>query len=98
MIDARAQDLFVVLSDSWAEFRRIWDEGRGFAEIRKLWLERAAGLGQMVAIKSGGATIEGRFDTIDEQGCMIVRTTGGKFVPVTAGDVYFGSAASMGAS
>ena len=97
-IDASAEDLFAALSDGWAEFRGIWDDGRGFAEIRKLWLERAAGLGQMVAIKSGGAAIEGTFDTIDEQGCMIVRTTGGKLVPVTAGDVYFGSAASMGAS
>jgi BirA family biotin operon repressor/biotin-[acetyl-CoA-carboxylase] ligase len=97
-IDASAEDLFAALSDGWAEFCRIWDDGRGFAEIRKLWLERAAGLGQMVAIKSGGAAIEGTFDTIDEQGCMIVRTTGGKLVPVTAGDVYFGSAASMGAS
>ena len=96
-IDASAEDLFAALSDGWAEFRGIWDDGRGFAEIRKLWLERAAGLGQMVAIKSGGAAIEGTFDTIDEQGCMIVRTTGGKLVPVTAGDVYFGSAASIGA-
>jgi BirA family biotin operon repressor/biotin-[acetyl-CoA-carboxylase] ligase len=97
-IDASAEDLFAALSDGWAEFCRIRDDGRGFAEIRKLWLERAAGLGQMVAIKSGGAAIEGTFDTIDEQGCMIVRTTGGKLVPVTAGDVYFGSAASMGAN
>jgi BirA family biotin operon repressor/biotin-[acetyl-CoA-carboxylase] ligase len=97
-IDAGAEDLFAALSDGWAEFRHIWDDGRGFAEIRRLWLERAAGLGQAVAIKSGGAAIEGTFDTIDEQGCMIVRTTGGKLVPVTAGDVYFGSAASMGAS
>ena len=96
-IDARAEDLFAALSDSWAEFRRMWDDGRGFAEIRKLWLERATGLGQMVAIKSGGAAIEGTFDSIDEQGCMIVRTSGGKLVPVTAGDVYFGSAASAGA-
>lgn len=97
-IDARAEDLFAALSDSWAEFRHMWDDGRGFAEIRKLWLERATGLGQMVAIKSGGAAIEGTFDTIDEQGCMIVRTSGGKLVPVSAGDVYFGSAASMRAT
>ena len=96
-VQITAEELFRELSDSWAEFRRIWDDGRGFAEIRKLWLERAAGLGQLVAIKSGGAAIEGTFDTIDEQGCMMVRTTGGKLVPVAAGDVYFGSAASMGA-
>ena len=86
------------LSDGWAEFRGIWDNGRGFAEIRRLWLARAAGLGQAVAIKTGGAAIEGTFDTIDDHGCMIVRTAAGRLVPITAGDVYFGAAASAGAS
>jgi BirA family biotin operon repressor/biotin-[acetyl-CoA-carboxylase] ligase len=95
-VDAEA--LFAALSDGWAEFRGIWDDGRGFAEIRRLWLQRAAGLGQAVAIKSGGAAIEGTFDTIDERGCMIVRTSAGRLVPITAGDVYFGSAASLGTS
>jgi len=96
-IDVSAEDLFAALSDGWAEFRGIWDNGRGFGEIRRLWLERAAGLGQAVSIKSGSALIEGIFDTIDEQGCMIVRTTTGDLVPITAGDVYFGSVASAGA-
>jgi BirA family biotin operon repressor/biotin-[acetyl-CoA-carboxylase] ligase len=97
-LDIDAEGLFTALSDGWAEFRGIWDNGRGFAEIRRLWLERAAGLGQAVAIKSGGVAIEGTFDTIDEQGCMIVRTAAGRLVPITAGDVYFGSAASTRAS
>jgi BirA family biotin operon repressor/biotin-[acetyl-CoA-carboxylase] ligase len=97
-IDVDAETLFAALSDGWAEFRGIWDNGRGFAEIRRLWLERAAGLGQSVAIKSGGEAIEGTFDTIDEQGCMIVRTAAGRLVPITAGDVYFGTAASTRAT
>jgi BirA family biotin operon repressor/biotin-[acetyl-CoA-carboxylase] ligase len=97
-IDIDAEALFAALSDGWVEFRDIWDNGRGFAEIRRLWLERAAGLGQAVAIKSGEATIEGTFDTVDEKGCMIVRTAAGTRVPITAGDVYFGSVASMGAT
>src|SRR6266852_4585366 len=91
-----AEELFAVLSDSWAEFRGIWDQGHGFGEIRRLWLERAAGLGQGVAIHSGGTIVEGTFDTVDEQGCMIVRTSDGKRVPISAGDVYFGSVASVG--
>jgi len=93
-IDVGAEELFAALSEAWAEFRGIWDNGRGFAEIRRLWLERAAGLGQAVAVKSGGEPVEGIFDTIDEQGCMIVRTATGSRVPITAGDVYFGNAAS----
>jgi BirA family biotin operon repressor/biotin-[acetyl-CoA-carboxylase] ligase len=97
-VQVGAEELFSVLSDSWVDFLGIWDNGRGFGQIRRLWLDRAAGLGQAVAIKSAGSTIEGTFDTIDEQGCMIVRTGAGQLVPITAGDVYFGSAASAGAS
>jgi BirA family biotin operon repressor/biotin-[acetyl-CoA-carboxylase] ligase len=93
-----AEELFAELSDAWAEFRGLWDHGRGFGEIRRLWLQRAAGLGQGVAIHSGGSTVEGTFDTIDEAGCMIVRTSDGKRVPISAGDIYFGSAASAGAA
>jgi BirA family transcriptional regulator, biotin operon repressor / biotin---[acetyl-CoA-carboxylase] ligase len=91
-----AEDLFGALSDTWAEFRGIWDLGRGFGEIRRLWLERAAGLGQRVAIHMGGSTVEGTFDSIDESGCLVVRTSEGGRVPISAGDVYFGSAASAG--
>jgi BirA family biotin operon repressor/biotin-[acetyl-CoA-carboxylase] ligase len=97
-INIGAEELFAVLSDSWADFRGIWDQGRGFGEIRRLWLERATGLGQPVAIHFGGSTLEGTFDTIDESGCMIIRTSEGRRVPVSAGDVYFGSAASAGAA
>jgi BirA family transcriptional regulator, biotin operon repressor / biotin---[acetyl-CoA-carboxylase] ligase len=93
-----AEELFSALSDAWVEFRAIWDNGRCFADIRRLWLARAARLGEKVAIQTGAATIEGIFDTIDETGCMIVRLPEGKRVPVTAGEVYFGSAASAGAS
>src|ERR1700738_862979 len=40
-----AEELFAELSDAWAEFRGIWDQGRGFGEIRRLWLGGAGGLG-----------------------------------------------------
>ena len=93
-----AEELFAALSDAWVEFRGIWDNGRGFAEIRKLWLERAAGLGERVAIQTGTVTVEGTFDTIDETGCLIVRTPEGKYMPIAAGEVYFGSVASVGAA
>jgi BirA family biotin operon repressor/biotin-[acetyl-CoA-carboxylase] ligase len=92
-----AEELFAELSDAWAESRGIWDNGRGFDEIRRQWLERAAGLGQPVAVRAGATTVEGIFETIDEQGCLIVRKADGHRVPISAGDVYFGSAASAGA-
>jgi BirA family biotin operon repressor/biotin-[acetyl-CoA-carboxylase] ligase len=93
-----AEELFGALSDSWAEFRGIWDNGRGFGEIRRKWLERAAGLGEPVSIQSGGSAVTGTFDTIDEAGCLIVRTAEGKRMPIAAGDVFFGPTASVGAA
>jgi len=97
-IQIGAEELFEALSDAWVEFRGIWDHGRGFAEIRTQWLQRAAGLGERVAIQTGSATLEGTFDTIDETGCLIVCTGEGKRVSVAAGEVHFGTAASVGAA
>lgn len=93
-----AEELFSALSDAWVEFRGIWDNGRGFAEIRRLWLARAAGLGEKVAVQTGSAILEGIFDTIDDTGCLIVRTPDGRRVPVAAGEVFFGATASVGAA
>lgn len=89
-----AEQLFTALSDSWAECHGIWDQGRGFGEIRRRWLALAAGLGQPVAVHTGNATVSGIFDTIDDAGCMIVKTSDGATVPISAGDVHFGTAAS----
>ncbi|MGY8633914.1 biotin--[acetyl-CoA-carboxylase] ligase [Bradyrhizobium sp. 14AA] len=97
-VQISAEELFTALSDAWVEFRGIWDNGRGFVEIRKLWLERAAGLGERVAINTGATTLEGIFDTIDDTGCLIVRTAEGRRVPVAAGEVFFGPVRSVGAA
>lgn len=97
-VQVGAKELFAALSDAWVEMFGIWDNGRGFADIRKLWLEHAYGLGEAVAIQNGAVMVEGVFDTLDDAGCLIIRTADGSRVPITAGEVYFGSAASVRAS
>ncbi len=97
-VQISAEELFAAQSDAWVEFRGIWDNGRGFADIRRRWLEHAFGVGERVAIQTGTAAVEGTFDTIDESGCLIIRTADGRRVPITAGEVYFGAAASVGAA
>jgi BirA family biotin operon repressor/biotin-[acetyl-CoA-carboxylase] ligase len=97
-VQISAEELFSALSDAWVEFRGIWDDGRGFAEIRKLWLQRAAGLGEAIAVHTGTTVLEGIFDTIDDTGCLIVRTAEGRLVPVAAGEVFFGPVRSVGAA
>jgi BirA family biotin operon repressor/biotin-[acetyl-CoA-carboxylase] ligase len=93
-LEISAEQLFASLSDSWTECRGIWDNGRGFGEIRRRWLALAAGLGQPVSVHTGHTTVSGIFDTIDDTGCMIVRTSTGDRIPISAGDVHFGAAAT----
>ena len=56
------------------------------------------GFGERVAIQTGRRAVEGIFDTIDESRLHDRPDGEGKRVPITAGDVYFGSAASVGAA
>ncbi len=95
-VETSAEQLFTALSDSWTECRGIWDRGEGFGEIRRRWLALAAGIGQPVSVHTGQTIVSGIFDTIDDTGCMIVRTSGGDRVLISAGDVHFGVAASAG--
>lgn len=92
---ADAETLFAALSDAWVENYRLWDMGRGLDQIRKRWLERAHGLGDNVAIKLQDKIVEGRFETIDAACRFVIRDDDGERIAITAGDVYFGTAATL---
>ncbi|ODT21369.1 MAG: biotin--[acetyl-CoA-carboxylase] ligase [Kaistia sp. SCN 65-12] len=89
-----APRLFEALSDSWASVARVWNDGRGFESIRRLWLERAAGLGETVAVRIGEEVYSGVFETIDEEGRLVIRSPQGMVRTVAAGEVHFGSVAT----
>lgn len=90
-----AEELFAALSDAWVDFRTIWDDGQGLPEIRRQWLARAAGLGGEVAVKHSGDVLRGTFETIDDDGRLVVLSDSGKRVAISAGDVHFGTTASI---
>ncbi|MBA8880207.1 biotin--[acetyl-CoA-carboxylase] ligase [Phyllobacterium myrsinacearum] len=92
-----AETLFLALSDAWEENSRIWNEGRGLADIRKRWLKRAAGIGSEVAVRVDGAVLRGIFETIDEDCRFVIRDNDGERVKIAAGDVHFGAVASASA-
>lgn len=93
--ETSAQELFAALTDAWLRFHLIWDEGRGLSEIRRLWLAQAAGLGAPVAVRLGDGVLRGTFETLDEEGRLIVLTEEGERRTVAAGEVHFGAAAGM---
>lgn len=92
-----AETLFLALSDAWEENYRIWGNGRGLGEIRKRWLDRAAGIGSEVAVRIDGAVVRGIFETIDEDCQFVIRDNDGERLKIAAGDVHFGTVASANA-
>jgi BirA family biotin operon repressor/biotin-[acetyl-CoA-carboxylase] ligase len=92
--DIRPEDLFTALAESWVDQVTLWNEGHGFATVRDLWLERAAGVGAPIAVKSGEEVYRGTFETIDDNGRLIVRAADGSSRAISAGDVHFGVAAT----
>jgi BirA family biotin operon repressor/biotin-[acetyl-CoA-carboxylase] ligase len=86
--------LFAALSDAWAGLERIWAGGKGFGVIRRLWLQRAAGVGGHVAVRLGGEVVSGTFETIDDTGRLLVRLPDGGVRTVAAGEVHFGAVAT----
>jgi BirA family biotin operon repressor/biotin-[acetyl-CoA-carboxylase] ligase len=91
-----AEQLFEALSDAWVEQEALWDEGRGFGALRHLWLQRAAGLGAPIAVRLGDEVFRGIFETIDEDGRLVVKAPDGTSKKIAAGDVHFGAAATAG--
>jgi BirA family biotin operon repressor/biotin-[acetyl-CoA-carboxylase] ligase len=94
--DVAPEDVFEALSDAWVEQQTVWDQGRGFGLIRRRWLERAAGLGSPIAVSFGQDLLRGTFETIGDDGQLVVRADDGSMRTVAAGDVHFGMAATAG--
>ncbi|MCU0817377.1 MAG: biotin--[acetyl-CoA-carboxylase] ligase [Cypionkella sp.] len=66
-----------------AQFR-----AKGFAPLREAWLSHAARLGEPITARTGTATEEGIFDTIDATGNLILRQ-GTNRLAIPAAEVFF---------
>lgn len=91
-VDASAAALFDELAAATAARLHQWNRGSGFAGIRTAWLERAAGVGEPVRVRLSGRSTEGRFETIDDSGRLMLRTgpgnDPGSLEAIAAGDVF----------
>ncbi|MCC3244509.1 biotin--[acetyl-CoA-carboxylase] ligase [Methylocystis sp. WRRC1] len=84
-----AATVFAHLSDALVETLEIWRGGAGFAQLREEWLTYASGLGADIRVALARETVEGRFETIDSSGRLVLATSDGARV-VEAGDVLLG--------
>jgi BirA family biotin operon repressor/biotin-[acetyl-CoA-carboxylase] ligase len=78
------------LARAMAARLEAWNRGAGFAAIRGEWLSLAGGLGSVIGVAAPSGTVEGRFETIDSTGRLLLLTPAGR-VTIEAGDVFLGS-------
>lgn len=80
--------LFAELAAAFDGILGQW-QARGFAPLRKRWLEVAARRGEPVAVTMTGTTVEGVFDDLDAEGYLILRRPDGSRQRIIAGDLFF---------
>ena len=89
-VDMDSEQVFTELSGTWLDYARVWNEGRGLPDIRSRWLARAAGVGAEITVRVGDKILRGTFETLDEQGRLILRLPNHEAMAIAAGEVYFG--------
>ena len=75
------------LAPAMAHWEAIF-RAEGFAPIRAAWLSRAARIGEKIIARTGSETREGIFETIDQDGNLVLRMASGT-VAIPAADVFF---------
>lgn len=82
------RDEFLTLLANHFATQEMLLERMGFEPIRQDWLERAARLGEKITARTGNRAVTGIFDTVDDDGCLVLITGTGP-VKIPAADVYF---------
>ncbi|WP_162652375.1 biotin--[acetyl-CoA-carboxylase] ligase [Lentilitoribacter sp. Alg239-R112] len=83
------QELFTQLYSEMQIVLDIWKQSDGIAVIRKLWLEKAAGIGKSIKVNLPRRTLDGLFVGLAGNGNLILRQDDGESVEISAGDVFF---------
>ncbi|WP_439272677.1 biotin--[acetyl-CoA-carboxylase] ligase [Pseudochrobactrum sp. HB0163] len=99
----QAEQVLHMLAERFAQNFDIWNgdagndgaenSGAGIDIIRTNWLKYAARLGEVIRVQSGAELFEGTFTTIDSQGHLVLSLPQGRKQIITAGEVFFNSAA-----
>ena len=85
--EVEAEDFLAILADAYA-IQEDHLRQSGFGRIRDDWLAQAAKLGEVITARTGREEITGTFDSIDQDGNLVLITATGRCV-VPAADVFF---------
>ena len=87
--NAAPRDALIALAWATHKWLDVWRRGENFEEIRTEWLARAFGLGKFIRVKHGGEEIFGLFDSLDENGALLLDCGEDGLRRITVGDVFF---------
>ncbi|KAA0971251.1 biotin--[acetyl-CoA-carboxylase] ligase [Aureimonas fodinaquatilis] len=82
------EDVFHAVALGINEALALWRRGENFGEVRRLWLDRSAGLGQMITVNLPDRSVSGRFVDLDLQGRLLLEGANGALEVFSAGDVF----------
>jgi BirA family transcriptional regulator, biotin operon repressor / biotin---[acetyl-CoA-carboxylase] ligase len=85
---ASAESLFAALSAAMVVRLAQWRRGAAFGAIRTDWLERAAFKGGEMKVRLPSGELFGRYESLDDRGCLMLRLGDGTLQAIAAGEVF----------
>ncbi|MCF6301653.1 MAG: biotin--[acetyl-CoA-carboxylase] ligase [Devosiaceae bacterium] len=82
-------EVFKELTKNWVEVYSLWDYDRGRSAILDQWRQVATGIGKSISVRGADNEVQGTFNSIDEEGRLIIVLANGQKEIITAGDVVF---------
>jgi BirA family transcriptional regulator, biotin operon repressor / biotin---[acetyl-CoA-carboxylase] ligase len=86
--EVSAESLFAALSAAMLERLTQWRRGAGFVAVRNDWQDRAAFKGGEMKVRLPGGELSGRYESLDDRGCLMLRLADGTLQAITAGEVF----------
>lgn len=87
--------VFQSYRDALSYWLQMWDNGQKFSAIRSAWIEHAIGIGETVTMTTGTQHLTGNFETITEQGAIVLKSADGSPQILHAGDLHIPSLAKL---
>jgi BirA family transcriptional regulator, biotin operon repressor / biotin---[acetyl-CoA-carboxylase] ligase len=73
----------------------MWNNGQNFTFIRNMWMKHAIGIGETITMTTGTQHLTGTFETITEQGAVLLKPALGPPYILHAGDMHIPSLAKL---
>jgi BirA family biotin operon repressor/biotin-[acetyl-CoA-carboxylase] ligase len=87
--DLSREAILSAFLDRFSAWLARW-RSEGFPPLRQAWLAHARGVGQEITVRLPGETVRGVFESLDEDGALVLSGLPEGKRLIRAGDVFFG--------